>query len=118
MAHAVPLDAPARDFDAAAHPARLLDPIHREPRRQAVGIAVVAECVVNAGEGELDSHVIAVVGHHARLPQLRLAQRQPVEREFVQIGVVGHLSAVQMHRQRLLVRAPHADVVAGLPAYR
>ena len=98
----------------AAHPAGLLDPVHREPRRQAVGIAAVAERVVNAVEGELDSHVVTVVGHHAGLPQLRLAEGQSVEREVVQVGVVGHLPAVLVQRQRPRIRPPHADVVSGL----
>src|ERR1700758_2737460 len=62
MSHPVPLDAPARDFEPAAHPTGLLDPVRCEPRRQAVRIAVVAERLMNAVERELDSHGVAVVG--------------------------------------------------------
>src|SRR5262249_12079044 len=116
MSHPIPFDAAACDFEPAAHPPGLLDPVHRKPGRQPVRIVVVAECIVNAVEGKLYSHVVAVVGHHARLAQLRLGQGQPVEGEVVQVGVVGDLSTVQLQRERSCVRPPDADVVAGLPA--
>src|SRR3984893_3157784 len=79
MTHSIPLDAAAVDFDPSAHPSGLFDPIHREPRRQAVGIAVVAERVVNAAEREFYSHAIAVVGHPARFAQLRLRKGEAAE---------------------------------------
>ena len=75
---------------------------------------MVAEGVVNAIESELDSDAVAVVGHHAGLAQLWLTERQPIECEFVQVGVVGYLPAVLVQRQRLRIRPPHAHVVSSL----
>ena len=106
MPHSVPLDVPSRDFEPTAHPPGLLDPVHSEPRRQAVGIAVVTERVVNAGEIELDSHAVAVVGHPAGLAQLRLSEGQPVERELVQVGVVGYPPAVGGAAPRVALPGP------------
>src|ERR1700733_12091671 len=116
MSHSVPLDPAARNFECSAYPSGLLDPVHCKPRRQPIWIAVIAERIMNAIEPELESHIVAVVDQHAGLAQLRLRERQPVEREIVEIGVVGYPPLVEVQRQRARIRPPDADVIAGLSA--
>src|SRR5271167_1486709 len=113
VSHSVPLDATARDFQPSAHPTSLLDPVDREPRRQAVRIAVVAESVMNTVERELDSYAVAVIGQQAGLAQLGLRESESVEREFVKVSVVRYPALMEVQRQRSLVSAPNADVVPG-----
>jgi hypothetical protein len=116
VSDAVQIDAPTRYLERATHTSCLLDPVHGKPRGQPVRIGVVAECIVNAVECVFDSHVVTLVGEYAGFTQLGLCERQPAEREVIQVCVVGHPALVQVQCQRSRIVTPHADVVAGFSA--